>query len=204
MQRARKRIRYVGTSRARSGLKEGGPRRQVRANREAPCAISLGSPSLALSFSFPPSPPLLFSLSFSVPFQFSPSHSLDTFVSSLVFISSSPLPLSLSPSPSHRPASHPVPHGLSFSVRQIASSSLSTVNLFKRDSTPSMRIQDPSRIRCAVSRRSDSPHTQFEIEKRATTPTLILQSLTLIDRPRSHPTAPTLHSMTKIRSEEFF
>lgn len=45
MQRARKRIRYdVGTPRARSGLKEGGPRRQVRANREAPRAISLSSP----------------------------------------------------------------------------------------------------------------------------------------------------------------
>lgn len=52
----------------------------------------------------------------------------------------------------------------------------------------------------AVSRRSDSPHARLEIERRATTPASILQSLTLIDRPRSHPTAPTLHSTRKIRS----
>jgi len=194
MQRARKRIKYVGTSRARSGLKEGGPRRQVRANREAPCAISLGSPSLALSPSSP----------------FRPSQSLFTFLLlalsvlsyPLLFSSFSPPPrLSLSLSFSSVRVSYLFPRRLPFSVHRSASSSLATVNLFKRDSTPSMRIRDPSRIRrrCAVSRRSDSPHARLEIERRATTPTPILQSLTLIDRPRSHPTAPTLHSTRKIR-----
>lgn len=72
---------YVGTPRARSGLKEGGPRRQVRANREAPYAISLGSPSLG-------SPAL------GSPFHFLP---LGTFVPSLLSPSSLPLFLSVSP-----------------------------------------------------------------------------------------------------------
>lgn len=68
MQRVRKRIRYAGM---RSRVKEGGPRRQVRANRGPPRAISLGvslSPFISHSSSIsslppsclpPPPPPLV-------------------------------------------------------------------------------------------------------------------------------------------------
>lgn len=154
--------------------------------------------SLSLSLLAPPPSPLslLSPFSISVPLALSvPSYPL---LSPYFSLSLLHLLLSLSFSSVH--VYHPFPHRLSFSVHRSASSSLAAVNLFKRDSTPSMRIRDPSRIRCrcAVSRRSDSPHARLEIARRATTPAPIPQSLTLIDRPRSHPTAPTLYSARKI------
>lgn len=115
MQRARKRIRYVGMPRARSGLKEGGPRRQVRANHKAPCAIFLDLPSpLSLSS--------LSSLRFQSLFTFAVS--LSRYLRNL-YLSLFRISIALSPSSAS-----------SSFLRSVSSSFLATVNLFKRVSRP--------------------------------------------------------------------
>lgn len=105
MQRVRKRIRYAGM---RSRVKEGGPRRQVRANRGPPRAISLG---VSLS-----------------PFI---SHSSSA-ISSL---------------PACLPSSSCLRAAAAAAATATAAAAAATpsraANLFKRDSTPSLRVRIP-------------------------------------------------------------